>query len=131
MDRSLSGPSAIPVSGPDELRSLLPEGAAFIDGQILPIAQARIPILDVGFSRSDVTYDVVAVWNGSFFRLDDHLDRFERGCRELRLTLPLGRKRIVSILHELVRRTGLRDSYVEVICTRGVAQAGSRDPRRF
>ncbi len=107
------------------------EGAAYIDGEVVPIDQARIPITDTGFLRSDATYDVLAVWNGSFFRLQDHLERFERGCRELRLSLPVDRERIVAILHRLVAHSGLRDSYVEMICTRGVAEHGIRDPRRF
>jgi branched-chain amino acid aminotransferase len=106
-------------------------GAAYVDGRCVPSADARIPLLDTGFTRSDATYDVVGVWRGSFFRLADHLGRFERGCRELRLTLPLARAEIEAVLHELVRRSGLRDAYVEVICTRGVDTAGTRDPRTF
>jgi branched-chain amino acid aminotransferase len=106
-------------------------GAAFVDGAFVPAADARIPLLDTGFTRSDATYDVVGVWGGGFFRLEDHLDRFERGCRELRLTLPLSRDQIREVLLELVRRAGLRDAYVEMICTRGVDTEGVRDPRRF
>jgi branched-chain amino acid aminotransferase len=109
----------------------LADGAAFIDDAIVPIAEARIPITDTGFLRSDATYDVVAVWKGSFFRLQDHLDRFWRGCEELRLRVPLERSHVVEILHELIRRSALRDAYVEVICTRGVADLGKRDPRQF
>jgi branched-subunit amino acid aminotransferase/4-amino-4-deoxychorismate lyase len=45
------------------------DGCAYIEGKYFPIAEARIPIMDSGFTRSDVTYDVVAVWNGKFFRL--------------------------------------------------------------
>jgi branched-chain amino acid aminotransferase len=111
--------------------SALADGAAFVDGEIVPIAQARIPITDTGFLRSDATYDVVAVWKGSFFRLQDHLDRFSRGCEELRLRLPLERQAIADLLHELIRRSALRDAYVEVICTRGIADRGKRDPRQF
>jgi len=106
-------------------------GAALVDGEVVPIASARIPILDFGFTRSDCTYDVVAVWEGAFFRLDDHLDRFERSCRALHLSLPHTREEIVAILMELIRATGLREAYVEVICTRGVPPAGVRDPRQF
>jgi branched-chain amino acid aminotransferase len=106
-------------------------GAAFVEGEVVPVLEARIPLLDTGFTKSDVTYDVVAVWNGKFFRLDDHLDRFERSCGELRLTLPLGRDEMRDVLSELVRRADLREAYVEVICTRGVDTAGVRDPRRF
>jgi branched-chain amino acid aminotransferase len=106
-------------------------GAAFVEGEVVPVLEARIPLLDTGFTKSDVTYDVVAVWNGGFFRLDDHLDRFERSCRALRLTLPLGRDELRDVLCELVRRADLREAYVEVICTRGVDTDGVRDPRRF
>ncbi len=66
-----------------------PEGAAFIDGEVVPIAEARIPILDWGFLRSDCTYDVVHVWGGRFFRLDHHLDRFEKSCAGLQAEEPL------------------------------------------
>ena len=50
----------------------------FVDGAYVPVAQASIPILDWGFLRGDATYDVVHVWDGAFFRLEEHLDRFER-----------------------------------------------------
>ncbi len=107
----------------------LGDGAAFVDGDYVPIGEARLPLLDWGFTRSDVTYDVVHVWKGSFFRLDDHLDRFRRSCERLRLDPGYGRDDIGAILMRCVRLSGLRDAYVEMICTRGVPAPGSRDPR--
>ena len=124
MSRTLGSPP--PVAAPG-----FETGAAFVGGERVPIGEATISILDTGFSRSDVTYDVVGVWNGAFFRLDDHLARFERSCAELRLTLPYSREEMTEILLDLVRISGLRESYVEVLCTRGVPPAGSRDPRTF
>jgi branched-chain amino acid aminotransferase len=79
--------------------------------------------------RSDATYDVVHVRRGSFFRLEDHLDRFERGMAKLRMSLPYDREEIRTILARCVSLSGLRDAYVEVVCTRGVPPPGSRDPR--
>jgi len=111
-------------------RSALTGGTAYIDDQFVPISEARIPILDWGFLRSDATYDVVHVWQGSFFRLDDHLGRFLRGMQRLYMSLPHSRDRIREILFECVRLSGLRDAYVEMICTRGVPPPGSRDPRQ-
>jgi branched-chain amino acid aminotransferase len=105
------------------------EGAAFVDGTYVPIAKARVPILDAGFIRSDCTYDVVSVWDGKFFRLADHLERFERGMRELRLSIGLERSDVAEVLAQLVRLSGLRDAYVEMIATRGLVV--SRDPREF
>jgi branched-chain amino acid aminotransferase len=104
-------------------------GCAWVEGEFVPIAEARVPILDTGFARSDLTYDVVAVWDGRFFRLDDHLDRLQRGCQRLRLPLPLSPHEMREILIETVRRSMLRYAYVEAIVTRGVPTEGGRDPR--
>lgn len=106
-------------------------GCAHIDGAFVPIAQARIPITDTGFTRSDCTYDVVATWQGSFFRLDDHLARFERSWRALHLNPPLSRDAMREVLIECVRLSGIKDAYVEMIVTRGSPPPGDRDPRNF
>jgi len=110
-------------------RTSYADGAAFVEGRFVPVGEARVPILDWGFLRSDATYDVAHVWRGSFFRLEDHLDRFERGMEKLRMSLPYGRGEIRDVLVECVRLSGLRDAYAEIICTRGVPPPGSRDPR--
>ena len=106
-------------------------GCAWIEGEYVPIGQARIPILDTGFVRSDLTYDVVGVWEGSFFRLPDHLDRLEQGLARIRLRSPFSRAQIEEILFECVRRSGLREAYVETVITRGVPGPGERDPRKW
>ncbi|MBA3794103.1 MAG: aminotransferase class IV [Rubrobacter sp.] len=116
-------------TGKTEDRGAYARGAAFVDDEFVPVGEARIPILDWGFLRSDATYDVAHVWRGSFFRLEDHLDRFGRGVAKLRLSLPYGRDRIREILVECVRLSGLRHAYAEIICTRGIPKPGSRDPR--
>ncbi len=106
-------------------------GCAWVDGEYVPVGEAKISLLDAGFSRSDVTYDVVAVWDGKFFRLDAHLDRFERSMKHLHMNLDLDRTEISEILHECVRRSGLRESYVDMIATRGRPGRGARDPWTF
>ena len=55
---------------------IFPKGAAWMNGEFIQLSEARIPVLDWGFLRSDATYDVVHVWKGRFFRLDKHIDRF-------------------------------------------------------
>ena len=107
------------------------EGCAWVAGRYLPIGQAGMPLTDAGITRSDLTYDVAAVWEGRFFRLDDHIDRLLRGCERIHLTPPLPRGQMRDVLIECVRRSGLRESYVEAIVTRGLAPRGVRDPRRF
>lgn len=105
------------------------DGIAFVEGVYMPLAQASVPIVDRGFVRSDTTYDVTHVWKGRFFRLDDHIERFETSMRGLRMSLPYSAKQIADILTECVRRSGLRDAYVQMTCTRGIPPRGTRDPR--
>jgi branched-chain amino acid aminotransferase len=104
-------------------------GAAYVGGEYVPIEAATISVLDLGVTRSDCTYDVVHVWDGRFFRLDAHLDRFSASCARLRLDPGLGREGIEDVLHGCVRRAGLRDAYVSMTCTRGRVPPGSRDLR--
>ena len=103
---------------------LWPDGAAYVDGRYMPIADAAIPITDWGYRRSDVTYDVVSVWDGAFFRLDDHLRRFRASMRSLRLDPPESDDEIRHVLTECVRRSGLREAYVAMDCLRGRPKPG-------
>ncbi|WP_081062614.1 aminotransferase class IV [Burkholderia cepacia] len=120
-------------SAPESIQSAeasaYPPGAAYMNGRFVPIADARVSVLDWGFLHSDVTYDTVHVWNGRFFRLDRHIARFRRSLARLRLDVPLGDDALRDILVECVRRSGLRNAYVEMLCTRGVSPTFSRDPR--
>lgn len=104
-------------------------GAAWVDEEVVPIGEAKLPLLDWGFLHSDATYDVAHVWQGRFFRLNDHIDRFFYGMSALRMSIPHDPSAVADILERLVVRAGLRDAYVEMICTRGMPAPGSRDPR--
>lgn len=121
--------SADPASDRDGTIQAFPPGIAYIDGEYRAMEDAKISILDWGFLRSDATYDVVHVWQRRFFRLDKHLARFFNSVDRLHMSLPFGRDVLTEILQECVRRSGLDDAYVEMICTRGVSPTFSRDPR--
>ena len=95
-------------------------GVAWVEGRLNPLEEARIPLLDQGFLHSDLTYDVPAVWDGRFFRLDDHLDRFARSQEKMRLKSPLDRAATRKTLVDMVAKSGIRDAFVELIVTRGL-----------
>lgn len=96
------------------------QGVAWIAGELSPIHEARIPLLDQGFLHSDLTYDVPSVWDGRFFRLDDHISRLEKSCAKIRLKLPLPREEVKAILCEMVAKSGIKDAFVELVVTRGL-----------
>ncbi len=115
------------MSSTDEMAAA--QGVAYMDGRFMPLAEATIPILDRGFLRSDVTYDALHVWKGRFFRMQDHIDRFRASIAGLRMALPHTDEELHGILMECVRRSGYRDAFVMVMCSRGVQPPGTRDPR--
>lgn len=106
------------------------KGAAWMNGAVIPIDEAHIPVTDWGLTHSDITYDVVPVWNGRFFRLDAYLSRFEASICALRLDVGMDVDAMRAALHEMVSRSGLRRSYVAMVASRGQPLIpGTRDPR--
>ena len=101
-----------------------------MNGKFIQLSEARIPVLDWGFLRSDATYDVVHVWKGRFFRLDKHIDRFFQSTEKLRMPCTVSRIDLKKILAGCVERSGLDNAYVEMIQTRGMSPNFERDPRK-
>ena len=111
------------------MNEIFPQGYAWIDSKYVELADAKIPLLDWGFLRSDATYDVVHVWKGRFFRLDKHIDRFFESAKKLRMPCQISRDELKKILANCVSKGKLESAYVEMIQTRGMSPKFVRDPR--
>ena len=111
------------------MNEIFPQGAAWMDGKFVKLSEAKIPILDWGFLRSDATYDVVHVWKGRFFQLDKHINRFFKSTEKLRMPCKIKRDELKKILAGCVQNAGLDNAYVEMIQTRGMSPNFVRDPR--
>jgi len=103
----------------------LPDTLCYLNGEYLPLAEARISVLDRGFIFGDGVYEVVPVYGRRVFRFDEHMARLDRGLAKIRITNPLTHaewlersRRLVTALHE---RTGAADQLVYLQVTRGVA----------
>ena len=105
------------------------DGIVFIDGEYMRPDEARMSIFDTGFVWGDGVYDVTSTWNGWFFMLDEHLERFGRSCAGFRLQNPWSFEAMRRICAECVDRAGLSNAYVKMQITRGVPPPGVRDPR--
>jgi branched-chain amino acid aminotransferase len=123
MDEELEVPSHLTAQNADFSRAL-----GFVDGAIVPLAEAKLPLRDLGLMYADMTYDVVHTWRGGFFRLEDHLDRFFASMAGLRLDAGMTRDTMRATLARMVRASGLADTLVYFACTRGLAVPGTRDP---
>ena len=70
----------------------MPEPYAFIDNIYKKASEAKISILEPTFTRGDSVYDTVSVLKNKIFRLSDHLDRFEKSCREMEIDVKYASK---------------------------------------
>lgn len=106
------------------------KGIGFIEGRYCPREELALPVSDLGFGLCDMAYDAVHVRNGKFFRLEDHLDRFQRAIERRRYnTLDYDRNQIREVLFECVRRAKLRDAMVYMVATRGTPEGFTKDLR--
>lgn len=105
----------------------------YLNGEYLPLDQARVPVLDRGFLFGDGVYEVIPVYGGRLFRLEQHLERLDRSLAGIRLANPLPASRWREVLDEIVTRNGGGDQSVYLQITRGVASrrdhAFPADPR--
>jgi branched-chain amino acid aminotransferase len=96
------------------------EGFAYINGEFVPKADAKISIFDQGFIFGDGVYDTLVVRNGFIFKLIEHLDRLYRSAKAVKITIPMSKAELKDTVIETVRRSGLKDAYLKLIVTRGI-----------
>ena len=94
----------------------------FLNGRLLPIEEAKIPVLDRGFIFGDGVYELVPVYSRVPFRLDEHLSRLERSLAETKIRNPHTRAQWRDIIYRLVDAQPFEDQGVYFQVTRGVAK---------
>jgi D-alanine transaminase len=101
----------------------------FLNGELLPLEEAKVPVLDRGFIFGDGVYELVPVYSRVAFRLDEHLARLERSLGEAKIRNPYSRQRWREIIYQLVDAQPFEDQGVYFQVTRGVAKRDHAFPR--
>lgn len=94
----------------------------FLNGQFLPIEEARVPVLDRGFIFGDGVYELIPVYSRAPFRMDEHLARLDKSLAAVRIKNPYSREKWREILLALIARQPWDDQGVYLQVTRGVAK---------
>ena len=84
----------------------------YLNGAVLPLAEARISPLDRGFLYADGVYEVMPVYGGRPFRFGAHAERLTRSLAALRMDDPHRREEWRAILGTLIERNGGGDCYL-------------------
>jgi branched-chain amino acid aminotransferase len=90
---------------------------ASLDGRVLPVAEARIPVTDEGLLRGDGVFEVMRVYGGRPYALADHIARMERSAANLRL--PLDPEAVRADALALLDAAAPGDALLRLVVTRG------------
>ncbi len=101
----------------------------FLNGEFLPIDEAKIPVLDRGFIYGDGVYEYVPVINRRPYRMLPHLKRLDRSCKEIGLTNPYSDAQWAEIITALVAKHEAPDQAIYWQVTRGVAKRDHAFPK--
>jgi D-alanine transaminase len=107
------------------MQTHLPDTLCYLNGEFLPLSEAKVSVLDRGFIFGDGVYEVVPVYGRKLFRFDEHMARLARSLAKLRIAAPHTRdqwlERARKLVAALAERSGATDQLVYLQVTRGVA----------
>lgn len=93
--------------------------AVYLNGDYLPLADAKISVMDRGFLFGDGVYEVIPAYSGQLFRLEDHLERLDNSLRAIRLQNPHSHDQWRNLLTPLLKKGLDQSVYLQI--TRGTA----------
>jgi D-alanine transaminase len=94
----------------------------YLNGEYMPIEEARISVMDRGFIFGDGVYEVIPVYSRKAFRLAEHLRRLQHSLDGIRLANPHADDEWATLIGGLIARNEMQDQYLYLHITRGVAK---------
>lgn len=101
----------------------------YLNGDFMPIEEARIPVLDRGFIFGDGVYEVIPVYSRRPFRLAEHLRRLQHSLDGIRMKNPHADVEWSDLLEQLIAANEDDDQYLYLHITRGVARRDHAFPQ--
>lgn len=101
----------------------------YLNGEFMPIEQAKVPVLDRGFVFGDGVYEVIPVYSRRAFRLPEHLARLNASLSAIRIDNPYSNARWSELLGKIIEGNPWDDQSVYLQVTRGVAPRNHLFPK--
>jgi len=93
----------------------------WLNGEILPMAEARVGVEDRGYQFADGVYEVIRLYAGRPFTIAEHLARLTKSAAAIHLEVPLPTDALRREVERLVAQSGVGEGMVYLQLTRGVA----------
>jgi len=107
--------------GKGDLAEGMMEAWVYLDGQIIPAAEAKISALDLSIQRGYGVMDYLRTYEGRPFRLRDHLYRFQNSAREVGIELLKSIEEMTAIVEEMIEKVEFPEVSLKLILTGGVS----------
>lgn len=101
-----------------------PKLKIFLDGQLVPVAEAKVSVFDHGLLYGDGVFEGLRVYNGQVFKIDAHIRRLFESAKAICLTIPMTHDELAEAMNRTVNANGVVDGYVRLVVTRGVGYLG-------
>ena len=102
----------------------------YLNGEYLPLNEAKISVLDRGFIFGDGIYEVIPAYGGKALRFEHHMQRLQNSLDAVRISNPLSNEQWKNIIDKLISEKGSEDQYIYMHITRGVASRDHRFPEK-
>lgn len=96
----------------------------WLDGKLVDKEEAVLSVFDHGTLYGDGVFEGIRFYNGTIFRLKEHMTRMFDSARYIGLQVPYSREELTSALLETVKASGLADGYIRFVFTRGAGSLG-------
>lgn len=91
-----------------------------LNGEFKQKNEVSIDFEDRGYQFGDGVYEVIRVYNGSYFAMKEHMERFVRSAKEIKIVLQHSAEELTGMLNELILKNQVLDGAVYMQITRGV-----------
>jgi len=101
----------------------------YVDGQIVPKAEAKVSVFDSGFMLGDGVWEGLRLYNGRWAFIDEHIDRLFAAAKAIDLSIGLNREQIKEALFETQKANNMvSDAHARVMITRGIKSRPFQHP---
>jgi branched-chain amino acid aminotransferase len=101
----------------------------YVDGSYYPKSEAKISVYDHGFLYGDGVFEGIRAYNGSVFKLKEHIDRLYLSARAIMMEIPMTKEEMTKAVVDTLKKNKLTDAYIRLVVSRGAGDLGL-DPRK-
>jgi len=96
----------------------------FLNGKIISDTEGHISLKDRGFLYGDGIFETLRSYNGTPFKLAEHLERLQSSAKKLKIPFEYTIKELSKGIKELLKVNNIPDAYIRITLSRGIGNNG-------